>query len=320
MTKSPNSRIRHGQASCADYGCKREECLKARRDKKKRNRFLRETGRPGYVDSARSMAHLQSFRHAGLQDIEIIKLVGIARTTFYRAMRGEPITRDSEKKILAVPVPSPTGQITTTALCDPTGTHRRLQALIWLGWPIEELEARLGVHAYWISRTFRRTYVRLVLAARVTALYSDLWSLRPESQGVDLERVEEARQYARSQSWVGPLAWDDDAIDDPRAVPQTDALVPVATSGGNVAARWLMGESVILGPEDRRDVIQHLMEWTNDTPGEIAERLDMSVGAMWQTWTRIKKKARTEGRTEPWRRVYVPRDQDLKQNKMGEAA
>ncbi len=42
--------------------------------------------------------------------------------------------------------------------------------------------------------------------------------------------------------------------------------------------------------------------------------------AVWQTWTRIKKQARDEGRREPWRRVYIPRERDLKQNEMGEAA
>jgi hypothetical protein len=294
--------------------------LEARRNRRKRNKFLLATGRPGDVASDRSAARLQAFRHAGLLDKEVMALVGIARTTYYRALRGEPITRDSERKIMSVPVPSPTGIITTTAIVDRVGTRRRIQALIWLGWPQEVLEARLGVHPGWIDRTFRRSGVRLTVAARVGQLYNDLWSVRPENQGVDAERAEETRQYARSLSWNGPLAWDDETIDDPKAQPLTDVVEPVATEGGNVADRWLHGESVILRSEDRKQVLQHLFEWTNDTPEEIAAQLEMTVDAVWQTWSRIKKKARQEGRTEPWRRVYVPRERDLRQNQMEEAA
>lgn len=256
-----------------------------------------------------------------MQDNQIMALCGVSRTTYYRALRGESIKRDSEKKILSVAAPAPTGRITTTAIEDATGTHRRLQALIWLGWPQQELEARLGVYPGWVNRTFRNSGVRLVIATQVRRLYNTLWSVRPESQGVAVGLAEEARECARSQSWHGPLAWDDDGIDDPAAMPVTDADEPTATAGENLAGRWLHGEAVILSnPADRRQALQYLMEWTNDSPEEIAARLEVSVGAVWQTWSRIKKKARQEGRTEPWRRVYVPRERDLQQNEMEEAA
>lgn len=320
MTQRPaNSRVQHGDPACADYGCKLEQCLKARSDRKKRNKFLLDTGRPGYVPADRSAAHLRKFRAAGMQDKEVLAVMPIGRRTFYRALRGEPLSRVTEQKILSVPVPQQTGDVRTTALVDPTGIHRRIQALVWLGWPSSVLEERLGVWPGWIELSFARRGVRSYLACQVKRLYDDLWSVRPEAESVDAGAAEEARLYARSLSWHGPLAWDEDTIDDPRAKPQTDAVAPVATEGKNLAARWLMGESVVLRREDRREVLQHLFEWTNDTPTEIAAKLDMTPEAASRAWERVKEKARLDGR-RVWRRVYVPRERNLEQNEMEEAA
>lgn len=324
MTRRPaNSRVRHGDPACADYGCKRDGCLEARRRKQKKNKLLRQTGRPGYVSPDRAAAHVQKFRAAGLMDKEILNLLPVARNTFYRVMRGEPLTRGSEQKILSVPAPAADalGRIRTLATVDATGTHRRLKALMWLGWPCGVLEQRIGVHEAWISRSFRcRTRVTQTVEVRVRAVYDQCWNLRPERAGVDAGEAEGTRFYARAKGWDGPLAWDDDTIDAPGAAPQTDAVEPIATEGGNIADRWLHGEAVILTSGDRKEVLQHLMEWTNDRPEEIAVRLEMSLAAVWQTWGRLKKQARLEGRTEPWRRVYVPRERDLKQDEMGAAA
>jgi hypothetical protein len=80
-----------------------------------------------------------------------------------------------------------------------------------------------------------------------------------------------------------------------------------------------MGEAVILGRDDRREVLQHLYEWTNDTTADIAARLDMTPEAAERQWHRLQEKAKADGR-RLWRRVYVPRERNLKQNEMGEAA
>lgn len=206
------------------------------------------------------------------------------------------------------------------AVVSTVGPRRRLQALATIGWTRRALAARTDAAVERFNQIMQQPTTSAAMAFIVRDLYDELWSRSPSETEVPPASVLRTRNMAVRNGWYGPLAWDDDAIDDPNATPMTDAVEPVRSDGGNLAARWLMGESVILTAAARREVLQHLFEWTNDSPEEIAARLEMSLDAVWQTWSRIKKKAREEGRREPWRRVYVPRERDLKQNDMGEAA
>ena len=320
MTVRPRtSSVQHGDPTCADYGCKRKECLEARRRKQKRNKLLRTTGRPGVVPPDRAAAHIAKFRAAGLMDKEILAQLGIVRNTFYRVLRGLPLTRDIEQRILAVPAPQTMLPMQNLADVPAVGTHRRLRALLWQGWPVGELEQRLERHQGWITRSFRKKAVTMAVAARVVALYDELWNVDPVAAGIHPGSVRSTREEAVRAGYVGPLAWDDDTIDNPAAVPATDAVEPVATEGGNVAARWLLGESGVLGAEDRKDVLIHLFQWTNDTTEEIAEKLGMTPNAAERQWHRMKRQAALEGR-RMWRRVYVPRERTMTQNEMEEAA
>lgn len=323
MTARPHgSRVRHGDPTCAYYGCRRPECLRARQTRRKRNQLLRFRGQPFLVDSERAAAHISRFRAAGLMDKEIMVRLSVGRPTFYRITRGERITRDTERAVLSVPAPQPAGEVRSLTLVDATGTCRRYQALAWLGWPPSVLESRLGVPQGWMARRvrLRQKRVTLMVEARARALYDELWNVRPEDAGVPPRVAERARVASAKAGYLGPLAWDDDTIDDPGAVPRTDAEAPAVAGGGRLAARWLMGESVVLDRESRDEVIAYLYEWTNETTAEIAGRLEMRPNTVEQTWSRIKRKARESGGPVPWRRVYVPRERTLKKDDMEEAA
>lgn len=205
------------------------------------------------------------------------------------------------------------------SLIDGTGVRRRVQALMTLGWTRRALASKAGISERSLSRALHKGRVTAELTRQVSSVYDLLWMRGPASDEVSPLAAHRARVHAANSGFAGPLAWDDDTIDDPSALPQTDAESPLQSDGENLVDRWLMGEAVVLRPEDRKKVVQHLFEWTNDTPEEIAARVEMSVAAVWQTWTRIKRKAREEGRPVPWRRVYMPRG-ELKQNEMEEAA
>ncbi|UJP39349.1 uS11 family ribosomal protein [Cellulomonas palmilytica] len=93
------------------------------------------------------------------------------------------------------------------------GLARRLQALAVLGWSADELAARYGVPMMTLSsvRSGRQRRVSADLHARVRAIYDDL-SMTPGPGSVATKR-------ALARGWVPPLAWDDDALDDPDGTP-----------------------------------------------------------------------------------------------------
>jgi hypothetical protein len=243
-------------------------------------------------------------------------LIGIARAsnldvaTVRRAIdeRRKTVWRSTAEALLAVPK-----EQDLAALVDATGTIRRLRALVVMGHDQKTIASEVGCAFTYISMLTheKRVQVTVALEQSVRRAYGLLsMKVGPSSYG---------RNRAVKNGWFGPLAWDDETIDDPRAVPQTDAVEPSATEGGNVADRWLMGESVILARQDRREALAHLFEWTNDTTAEIAERLEMTPAAAERAWERIKEKAQADGR-RVWRRVYVPRERSLNQNEMEEVA
>jgi hypothetical protein len=203
---------------------------------------------------------------------------------------------------------------TETCMVSAVGSMRRLQALYWMGHSSQVLSDETGLHHDTV-RLIARGFWEKTTEARAQAVRRTYDKLAMRYGNSDY-----ARRFAAKYNWHGPLAWDDDTIDDPNAMPQVDAAEPVvATQGENIVARWLMGESVVLGAEHRDEALLHLFEWTSLQPQEIADRLGMTRAAAAQVWFRAKRKARAEGRREPWRRVWSV-ERPMKQNEMEEAA
>ncbi|MEU7338648.1 hypothetical protein [Streptomyces sp. NPDC007074] len=203
---------------------------------------------------------------------------------------------------------------------DSTGTRRRIEALHVRGFNLIAMSRACNVPSRYFQKVANAEKVTARIARAVRDVYGLWWNADPLDHGVKQWVADRTRRSAERHGWYGPLAWDDDTIDDPRAVPQTDALAPIATEGPDVAARWLMGESVILGAQDRKEVLAYLFEWTQQTPEEIAEQIGMTPGSASMAWERIKRQARKEGRPVPWRRVYALRDRDLTKNEMEQTA
>jgi hypothetical protein len=91
---------------------------------------------------------------------------------------------------------------------DATGTRRRLQALVAIGWPTNELGARLGNKSRYL-KPLHADRVSRQTAESVDALYEQL----KDTPGPDQRAV---RRGARLH-WAPPGYWDD--IDNPDAVP-----------------------------------------------------------------------------------------------------
>jgi transcriptional regulator with XRE-family HTH domain len=268
-------------------------------------------GTPRSVPAGPVAAHVRALLGRGLTLRQIGRESGVQPSTVRRLAGGqETVWAATAEKLLAVPLDVRVSLGDVPSL----GAVRRVRALYALGHFNHVIASEAGISKDAVCALTAAAWptVKVEVDSGVRKAYDRL-SMSTGTSGKTLA-------WAKRHGWVSPLAWDDDTIDDPNAVPQTDAPEPIATEGENVADRWIHGESVVLGSEDRKQVLQHLMEWTSHTPQEIAGQLEISLHTLWQTWSRLKKQARQEGRTEPWRRVYVPRERDLKQTEMGEAA
>ncbi|MDR1387379.1 MAG: hypothetical protein LBJ44_07300 [Propionibacteriaceae bacterium] len=114
-------------------------------------------------------------------------------------------------------------------LGSPVGCQRRLRALVAVGWPALVLAGRLGRHVSAVNLVLagrggvdgvRRPTASAAMITAVMRLYDQIGMVDPGAGGVGPGAVESARRRAAGAGWPGPLAWDDDAIDDPDACPQ----------------------------------------------------------------------------------------------------
>lgn len=187
-------------------------------------------GRPGnLVDAQPAREHLQHLLAAGM-GLKTISAVGrIGHGSLYpilwdrggsnpreRRPRRTRITRDLEQRILAIQP-----QLADGARIDATGTRRRIRALIAIGWTQTAIAARLGwtvqnLSARMVQGT-RGTEVTERTRKAVVTMYDDLWQ-QPQTGG----HATRARALAARHGWPPPLAWDDDAIDDPTASPAVE--------------------------------------------------------------------------------------------------
>ncbi|WP_333757990.1 hypothetical protein [Streptomyces sp. ISBFB 2968] len=298
----------------------------ARRHQQRKRRQLQAIGKwqSPRVDAEPVRAHVRAVLSTGMSEAALEARLDLSRGRFRHLLTGtdgrppgREVERETAEKVLAF---WPTlADFPDTASIDATGTRRRAEALAVLGWSGARLAQEIGMLKDNFNTCLRAQRVSARFARKVAALYDRLWSQRPEDHGVAPSVAGWTRKRAAAAGFVGPLAWDDDTIDDPTALPQTDALAPAASDGDNLAARWLMGESVILSRAERNEVLQHLFEWTTDTTAQIAARLEMSPEAAERQWHRLQQKAAADGR-RLWRRAWAYRDKDLTKNEMGAAA
>lgn len=210
-------------------GCRCTPCTLAARRHRKATKYRTDTGTSTYVDAGAAREHLLKLTKR-LTWAQVEQRSGVHRTAL-RVLAGKypgrkqsrRITRTTAAAVLAV-TDDPIG--TETAGYVPgTGSRRRLQALIALGWTAKDLGDRMG----WSSRTrWTMTTDSMDVRAPITigtrtavhALYAEL-SMRPMPEGPVHDRT---RSRAANRGWVPPLAWDEEALDDPRRRPRRAAV------------------------------------------------------------------------------------------------
>jgi hypothetical protein len=149
-------------------------------------------------------------------------------------------------------------------LRDGTGTTRRLQALVAIGYTQTELAARLAIHTQylWVLTNRPSAQVSQKTYSAVRSLFAALWA-----HPVEGPPGRRGRSLARKHGWVGPLAWDD--IDDPSETPNVHGVQPVTTEVVRVYETSIYVDLNGLWPE--RLFIVSLRLETETVPAELID-------------------------------------------------
>lgn len=205
------------------------------------------------VSRGPAVAHIKACLAVGMSIKSITERSGVPEATIRTALArpdGKMLTI-TEQSILSVrpqqPVTAP-------------GITRRIRALNALGWSTPIIAAETGLCVETIKRWRRGevTDIRRGIVEPILAVYADL-SMRVPEPTTTRERISVTRSAgeAKRYGWVPPLAWDDDEIDNPYAVPDTGDV----TRGVDID-EWV-----------------HLVKWGED-PTRAATRLGVGLAAI----------------------------------------
>lgn len=251
----------HGTSACFNAGCHCDRCRKARSFY---DRWRRVPGNVDLVDVTPVREHVAVLRASGMGYRSIEAAAGVSRSTM-NAVIGRPgraakrVRSATAERILAV-----RPERATSSSIDGTGTRRRLQALVAIGWSHRALGDRMGMTAPNLGRVIHGYCDQVLVrtARQVAELYDDL-SMTPGPDPRSAAR-------AAAAGWSPPLCWDDDSIDDPAASP---------------------AERRSDRRRSRAEVIEDFLDTRDHHLGEIqvaADRLGVTPGSLERTLYRAK--------------------------------
>lgn len=262
----PRAKHRHGtRAAYVRDRCRCPECTTA--NTAASNKIYRERafGRwEPYVDASQARRYIQMLRNVGIGVDQIAKLAGLSashvRGLIYPSGRGkqpfQKVRRETADLILAVPADG--SSRAANSRVDATGTRRRLQALVAVGWAQAWLARELDRSPANLRRSMTSESVTTRTAQLVNDMYERLWDATPPRQTVAQRNANDAaRAHATEHRWLPPLAWDD--IDEDPAQPGTsgddDDLDEIAI------ARAITGDTrVRLNHAEQIEVVRRMSE------------------------------------------------------------
>lgn len=203
-----------GSPSCyRNCACRCDPCSTAEARRSKACR----AGLHGRIPADLSAAHLRGLLDSGMARGEISRVSGISDSTVSRILDGHvtSCTRHTTRALLAVQPSTISEQ--QSGWVDATGTRRRLQALIAIGWPQRRLGRIAGLGRNSVGRLLEAPRCTAAVRAAVADMYDRLWNTTPQEDAG--YTVTKARALAARRGWLPPLAWD--SIDDPDAKPYT---------------------------------------------------------------------------------------------------
>ena len=226
-----HNRARHEHGTHACYVLDRCRCLScsaANADYEANRKRQAAYGRwAPYVDADIARGHVQQLLAQGMGLKRIAVVSGVPHGVLSRLIYGKrrpdgsqvksaQIRPQTEAKLLRTQVDLAPG-----ARVSAVGTVRRLQALVALGYSMNSLAQRLGCEPTNFGGLIHgRVATTRATADAVRAIYDELSMTLPDANDRSSRiSISRARNHARTHSWLPPLAWDDEAIDQHNAVP-----------------------------------------------------------------------------------------------------
>ena len=176
-----------------------------------------------FIDAEPARRHVRNLMAAGVSVQRIAAHAGISFATVSGLLYTRGPNRGRAEKIRlanAQSIFSVRAENLVAYYVNPTGTHRRLQALMANGWPQLRLGPHIGRHPVYVGALLNQNNIYGVTAVAVAAAYDRLWNQDPRQHGVKPGTYKKVRGVARAHGWAPPAAWDDDTIDDPSAHPE----------------------------------------------------------------------------------------------------
>lgn len=228
-TDCTHKRANHQHGTAEAYildKCRCTPCRRANVSRESRRRKLIAYGRydTGRVAAAEVREHIRALNKYGIGLKRIAELAGVSNATLGKVLYGDPsrnmpprarVERHVHDAVMAV---QPSLQaLSGGALVDGIGTHRRIQALVWMGYSISYIATRIGTIPSSLHRTLASASVQASTARAITDLYIQLEN-HPRLGHDQRSRisVSRSRSMARRNGWLPPAAWDEERMDDPR--------------------------------------------------------------------------------------------------------
>jgi len=225
---APPSHRDHGtRAKYTVEKCRCKPCRKANRDSENaRVRLLAYGQWAPFVDAEPVRAHIRYLQSCGMGLRVIAAALGVDRKNVQSILNGRPERGSGPQKgvkparaaaILAI---EPTlDNLAARTVISGTGTTRRLQALVAMGWP----QMHLAIEMRWTGTNLGVLLTAPTVTAQTARLvrdvYDRLWKVDPLTHGASPRGVTYAKRRAAEAQWAPVGAWDDDTIDDPAAFP-----------------------------------------------------------------------------------------------------
>jgi plasmid maintenance system antidote protein VapI len=200
----------------------------------RRNRAIAYGTWQPFVDAAPVREHIRALQSCSLGLRTIAAAAGVDRKRLQAILKGRtergtaPQAKVRPEIAAAVMAVEPNLDVLPCkTVIDGTGTRRRIQALVTIGWSQAKLAERIGRTPGSFGNLIGDRPVTAASARLIRDLYDQLWNQAPpEDHHRDKIAASRARHYAALRGWPPPMAWDDDEIDDPAATPDLGARTP----------------------------------------------------------------------------------------------